>query len=93
MTTYLPEDPRGLIHEAYCMEIGIEDARSIFFDWALADMPADAPKAPIEALLACYAEAYPGHPMTDVLREGLAHKPPAKRRGGRAARVAPGSGD
>ena len=31
----LAVDPRGLIFEAYRMEIGPEDARTIFFDWAL----------------------------------------------------------
>ena len=28
-------DPRGLIYEAYRMDIGPEESRSIFLDWAL----------------------------------------------------------
>ena len=31
----LPIDPRGLIEEAYRMELGPEDCRTVFLDWAL----------------------------------------------------------
>lgn len=80
-----PIDPKGLIREAYRIE-GITDpeCRTIFMDWALS---LDEPQAPlIPRLLAQYGESAPDHPMTAVLREGLAEAPPPKRRGGRAGR-------
>ncbi|MEL7277381.1 MAG: hypothetical protein AAGK98_12995 [Pseudomonadota bacterium] len=87
MTSYLAEDPRGLIHEAYAMEIGIEDARSIFLDWALVDAPAGDPREAIAAALARYGAAQPDHPMTAVLRAGLGDSGGPRRRGGRASRI------
>ena len=77
-----PDDPRGLIREAYRIEgITLGECRSIFLDWAMT-VPGD-PGPRIERLL----EGRPAHPMTQVLREGLV--PPARtgRRGGRGARV------
>lgn len=81
-------DPRALILEAYRMEgIEPEDCRSIYFDWALgADATRDM-KADTEALLAHHGADAPDHPMTIVLREGLAKAAAPKRRGGRKSRV------
>lgn len=79
-------DKVGLIREAYRIEgISIEEARSIFVDWALR-LPADAPSLDaIRLLLASYGEV--GHPMTAVLEEGLVEATAPRRRGGRRARV------
>ena len=80
-----PADPRGVIREAYRMEgIGPEDCRSIFLDWALA-LPAGADTAPlIHDLLARHGAE--GHPMTGILREGLARVEPRRRGGARGRR-------
>ena len=78
-------DPRGLIYEAYRMEIGAEDCRTIFFDWALG-RPEGAGSDEVARLLAHYGPANPDHPMTAVLREGLEATRPGGRRGGRRAR-------
>lgn len=79
-----PLDPRGLIVEAYRIEgIGPEDCRSIYFDWALGLDAARDMKADTSALVAFYADDAPDHPMTAVLREGLAQADAPKRRGGR----------
>ncbi len=82
-----PDDPRGLIAEAFRMEGLYEpDCRSIFFDWALG-LPADRdPRAAIEGQLARHADARTDHPMRKVLLEGLRDDAPARRRGGRRAR-------
>jgi hypothetical protein len=82
-----PNDPKGLIREAYRIE-GITGAecRSILVDWALS-LAGDDPRTAIEALLARYGQDAEDHPMTLVLREGLTAAPTARRRGGRAARV------
>lgn len=82
------DDPRGLILESYRIE-GITEAqcRSIFLDWALGITLGQDMIAKIEELLAHYEPANPDHPMTLVLREGLAKAAEPKRRGGRAARV------
>ncbi|GAB5445913.1 hypothetical protein [Gymnodinialimonas sp.] len=87
MTDKDPNDPKELIHEAFRIEgITIYECRSIFVDWALSVQVTD--HAPlIEALLARHAGDPDDHPMKTVLTEGLAAKPPSKRRGGRAARV------
>ncbi len=81
-------DPRGLISEAYRIEgITEPDCRSIFFDWALGLDPEANPRDAIEALLARHAAEQPDdHPMTQVLREGLAA--PARARRGRRRRDA-----
>lgn len=81
-------DPRGLIQEAYHMDIGPQDCRTIFFDWTLG-RPEGSGRDEIAALLAHYGEANPGHPMTAVLREGLdrAAAPPGRRGGWRSRRV------
>lgn len=90
-----PNDPRGLIAEAFRIDgIHEADCRSIFFDWALG-MGADADLRPtIEALLARHADQPADHPMRQVLLEGLnrragvdASETGGRRRGGRRARV------
>ena len=84
-----PADPRGLIFEAYRMQIGAQDCRTIFLDWALG-RPADTAAEDIAALIAHYAARQPDHPMTAVLRAGLEAAAPPRRRGGRAGRRGPG---
>jgi hypothetical protein len=81
-----PHDPKGLIRESYRIDgITTGECRSIFLDWALS-LPVGADtREPIKALMRQYDE--PDHPMTQVLSEGLAKVPEAKRRGGRAARL------
>lgn len=79
-------DPRGLIYEAYRMEVGPQDCRTIFLDWALG-RPDGATEDEIQALLDRYGMAQPDHPMTDVLREGLKRMDsPPKRSGGARGR-------
>lgn len=86
MKDHDPNDPKGLIREAFKIEgISAPECRSIFVDWALSvQVEAHAPL--IEALLTRHASEPADHPMKAVLTEGLADKPPAVRRGGRAAR-------
>jgi hypothetical protein len=64
-------DPRGLIFEAYRMQIGPEECRAIFLDWALG-LPEGGGETEVAMLLAHYGAAQPDHPMTAVLREGVA---------------------
>ncbi|MEJ2002991.1 MAG: hypothetical protein P8X51_16515 [Maritimibacter sp.] len=77
-------DPRGLIHESYAIEnISAEECRAIFFDWALGRADEPDVTTQISALLSAYGEAEPEHPMTAVLREGMAGMAePKGRRGG-----------
>ncbi len=78
-------DPRGLIYEAYRMDIGDQECRSIFLDWALGTQLGADMRAMLETLLAEYEVEGVNHAMTDVLREGLQKaNRPAVRRGGRA---------
>lgn len=82
-------DPTGLIREAYRIEgLSREECRGIFFDWAVGHRGEGDSAEDIRALLAVYEEAYPGHNMTDVLREGLAGvaKPQGRRGGWRSRR-------
>lgn len=83
-------DPRGLIREAYRIE-GISEAecRTIFFDWALSRPDAPDEATQIAALYALHGEAAPGHPMSRVLREGLAGaaRPRGRRGGARGRRI------
>ncbi|WP_172294107.1 hypothetical protein [Pseudoruegeria sp. HB172150] len=78
-------DRSGLIREAYRIE-GITPAqcRSIFMEWALKLPEGTSPHEAITRLLQEYAD--PDHPMTQVLKEGLAPQPKPRRRGGWAAR-------
>lgn len=81
-------DPKGLIREAYRIEgIGEAECRSIFMDWALSLPEGEAVTNALPLLIAHYAEAAPDHPMSAVLREGLAAgRPPARRGGWRGRR-------
>ncbi len=77
-------DPKGLIAEAYRIEgIGPEECRSIFLDWALSIREGSDARVMIGALLERHGRE--GHPMTDVLREGLGEAKP-ERRGGAGGR-------
>ena len=82
----LPSDPRGLILEAYRMQVGPEDCRTIFLDWALGH-PGPTPEALAE-LLAHYGPRHPAHPMTAILRAASQAPPAPARRGGRKGRRA-----
>ncbi len=76
-----PDDPKGLIYEAYRIEgITKGQCRSIFLDWALSLQDADA-HAAMRRLLATYGDA-PDHPMSQVLTEGLHPIATPRRRGG-----------
>jgi hypothetical protein len=80
-------DPKGLVRESYAIEgITASECRSIFVDWALS-LPVDSaiPDA-VRVLLAEYALDAPDHPMSIVLREGLAMPDHPRRKGGRAGR-------
>ena len=57
----LDVDPRGLILEAYRMQLGPEDCRTIFLDWALG-LPGGTGPTEIAALLAHYASGASGPP-------------------------------
>jgi hypothetical protein len=75
-------DERGLIFEAYRMDIGAAECRSIFLDWALG-LPGGAGPDEVAMLLARYGAERPDHPMTAVLREGVgreAAQPRPRRR-------------
>ncbi len=75
-------DPKGLITEAYAMEgLSPGECRTIFLDWALSAPSEVETQTLIGALLARYGEAA-DHPMTQVLREGLAQTQAPRRRGG-----------
>ncbi len=64
-------DPRGLIREAYRMEIEVGECRMIFLDWLLG-FDETVGRAEIQALLDRYAPLHPDHPMSQVLRQALA---------------------
>jgi hypothetical protein len=76
-------DPKGLIREAYRID-GIDEGecRSIFLDWALSLPQGQEVPAALEALLVRHATDAPDHPMTAVLRAGLAQADSPRRRGG-----------
>lgn len=81
-------DPKGLIFEAYRIE-GIDAAqcRTIFLDWALS-LPVDRDqRADLQVLVDRYAETAPDHPMTTVMRDGLATQTAPRRRGGWRSRA------
>ncbi|KPU84391.1 hypothetical protein JI58_04115 [Marinosulfonomonas sp. PRT-SC04] len=80
-------DPRGLIRESYRIEgIPPPECRSIFLDWALGFAQSADMQGLIQELLVKYATTEPDHPMSKVLKDGLAAPETAKRRGGRKAR-------
>ena len=81
-------DPKGLIREAYRIEgITTGECRTIFLDWALGVGPDRETRADVQALLVQYAHEPVDHPMTQTLCAALDDAGPARRRGGRAARV------
>ncbi|ASP22109.1 hypothetical protein ANTHELSMS3_03482 [Antarctobacter heliothermus] len=82
-------DPKGLMADAYAIEgITAEECRSIFLDWALS-LPEDVDmQALIGATLARHGTAE-NHPMTQVLRDGLATAGKSRRRGGWKSRPRP----
>ena len=77
-----PDDPKGLIFEAYRIEgITKPECRSIFLDWALSlGVERDTHTAML-GLLALYGTD-PAHPMSEVLSEGLLTIATPRRRGG-----------
>lgn len=82
-------DPRGLFQDSYLIEgIVMEQCRSIFMDWALGSKLESA-QDDMQALLAHYGPQYPDHPMTAVLKEGVAGRAgqsDGRRRTGRRRR-------
>lgn len=84
-----PLDPKGLIRESYRIDaITAAECRSIFLDWALSH-DSDDHRPAVEKLLTKYGPGRLDHPMTQTLTAALAEGGgPAKRRGGRAARLA-----
>lgn len=82
-------DPGGLIRESYRIEgLDLQQARSIFLDWAIKLDATLEPAIAIRRLLALYsAKVHDDHPMTLVLRDGLGRlSGPQGRRGGSRAR-------
>ncbi|WP_298677910.1 hypothetical protein [uncultured Lentibacter sp.] len=74
-------DPKALISEAYKIEgITPSECRSIFLDWALS-LPEQMDQRDTIALL-LGRHALEGHPMTQVLQEGLEVMSAPRRRGG-----------
>jgi len=81
-------DRKGLMREAYRIDgITYGECRSIFLDWALNLPDGQDSRSAISHLLDAYSDMPADHPMTSVLREGLADQPDARRRGGRKARL------
>ena len=84
-------DPKGLIRESYRIDgSGAAECRSILIDWALSLPEGTEQGTAIRALLARYGDGAPDHPMTALLREGLAVLPARGRRRGRAGRLGQG---
>lgn len=81
-------DPKGLIYEAYRIEgIAKPECRSIFLDWALSlPVEQDTGRA-LRDLVAEYAASNPGHPMNEVMNEGLTGLAAPRRRGGWRSRT------
>ncbi|SFR03969.1 hypothetical protein [Poseidonocella sedimentorum] len=78
-----PDDPKGLIREAYRIEgISASDCRTIFLDWALSHRESGDQAAAIARLHARKAAEAPDHPMTAVLSEARLSSPTPSRRGG-----------
>lgn len=77
------EDPKGLIFEAYRIEgITKEECRTIFLDWALSVPVEQDTGDALRSLIARYADQSEGHPMNEVMREGLTGMAAPRRRGG-----------
>lgn len=78
-----PNDPKGLIQEAYRIDgITLPECRSIFLDWALGLPPERDQKQALVELHGTYSAKDGDHPMTQVLRDGLETAQAPKRRGG-----------
>lgn len=81
-------DPKGLIEDSYRIDgISQPECRSIFLDWALSLPESQTPQAAIAVLLDRHEGGAPEHPMTQVLREGMAQADLPRRRGGRRGRL------
>ena len=83
-----PDDPKGLIREAYRID-GISDGecRSILVDWALS-LPAGADQPAVAARLAARPQYPAEHPMSVLLAAAATPGDGGtRRRGGRAGRL------
>ena len=77
-----PDDPKGLIYEAYRIEgITKPECRTIFLDWALSLGVERETNAALRILLALYGTDA-AHPMSEVMSEGLHAIATPRRRGG-----------
>ena len=77
-----PDDPKGLIYEAYRIEgITKPECRTIFLDWALSLAGDCDTMAALRKMLEVYGTD-PAHPMSEVLTEGLHSIATPRRRGG-----------
>ena len=82
-----PNDPAGLIREAFRIEgIGYQDCRTIFLDWVIGQREQFDMTEAVQAMLVRYAGEPGDHPMMLVLREAVEQAPTARRRGGAQAR-------
>lgn len=80
------DDPKGLIKEAYNIDgITKSECRTIFLDWALSLPDGQDAQTVIPQLLARHGQE--DHPMSEVMREGMAARPATRRRGGWRARA------
>ena len=83
-----PNDPKGLIREAYSIEgITAGECRSIFLDWALSLADGADTGPSIAAMIERHGATQPDHPMTQVLRDGLGAAERPRRRGGWRSRT------
>ncbi|MEM8570682.1 MAG: hypothetical protein AAGG56_07195 [Pseudomonadota bacterium] len=82
-----PTDPKGLIADAFSMDLTVEDCRTIFLDWAVGHA-GKTDRADIATLLDLYRPKHPDHPMIAVLEEGLVEltHPPSRRGGAQGRR-------
>ena len=82
-------DPKGLIRESYAIDgILASECRTIFLDWALSlGGEIDAREA-MGMLIGHYGAGRADHPMTLTLTDGLQASAVARRKGGRAGRMA-----
>lgn len=77
-----PDDPKGLIYEAYRIEgITKPECRTIFLDWAISLGVERETGAALRTLLETYGSD-PAHPMSEVISEGLHAIATPRRRGG-----------
>lgn len=89
MNKSTPEDPKGLIFEAYRIDgIVKSECRTIFLDWALS-LPSELDVAATIRMLLARHDTNGGHPMSEVLNEGLQTSGKPKRRGGWRTRERP----